>query len=89
MPQPPNSNLFTETDMGVNSYKIDPVTLVDEISSIEYYIGVSQNGSDANRPNWRIKKIWKDGTTWRFEFPDGRQEFKFVWNLRLTYTYTA
>jgi len=89
MPKPPNSDLFNETQINLQSYKIDPVTLVDEVSSTEYYIGISHNTKDESRPNWKIKKIWKDGTTWRFEYPDGRQEFKFIWSDRLSYTYSA
>lgn len=78
-----------DLDVNLQSYKVDPITLVDEISATEYYIGVSRNTKDENRPNWKIKKIWKDGTTWRFEFPDGEQKFKFVWADRLSYTYSV
>jgi hypothetical protein len=85
MPFP--SNLFNEIELNAQSYKIDPAMLVDEISSTEYYVGISNNSKDTNKAVWRIKKIWKDGTTWKFDFPDGRQEFVFVWNDRLSYTY--
>ena len=78
-----------DTEIDLQSYKVDPVTLVDEISSIEYYIGISKNTKDETKSHWRIKKIWKDGTTWRFEFPDGDQRFKYIWTQRLSYTYSA
>jgi len=78
-----------DTDINLQSYKVDPVMLVDEISSTEYYVGHSRNTKDESKSHWRIKKIWKDGTTWRFEFPDGDQRFKFIWANRLSYTYSA
>lgn len=79
----------TDFEIDLQSYKVDPVMLVDEISSTEYYVGHSRNTKDQTKTNWRIKKIWKDGTTWRFEFPYGDQRFKFVWDDRLSYTYSA
>jgi hypothetical protein len=78
-----------QLDMNVQQHNYDAVMLVDELSSIEYYVGVSKNTKNQNKANWRIKKIWKDGTTWRFEFPEGDQDFKWVWDERMTYTYSA
>jgi len=78
-----------QLDMNVQQHNIDAVMLVDELTSEEYYVGVSRNTKNQGKPNWRIKKIWKDGTTWRFEFPEGDQDFKWVWDERLTYTYSA
>ena len=67
---------------------VDAVMLVDERSSTLFYIGVSKNGKDVNKPIWRIRKIRKTGTTWYVtEYPNGSQDFKFVWNSRLSYTY--
>lgn len=79
----------TDFEIDLQSYKVDPVMLVDEISSTEYYVGHSRNTKDQTKANWRIKKIWKDGTTWRFEFPNGSQRFEFIWDNRLSYTYSA
>jgi len=59
----------------VQSYNIDSVTLIDEVSADLIYIGVSINGSNITALNWRIKKIEKDGTVWSMMFPDGEQEF--------------
>lgn len=78
-----------DSDINLQSYKVDPVMLVDEISSTEYYIGISRNTKDQTKQHWKIRKIWKDGTTWRFEYPNGDQRFQFVWNDRLSYTYSA
>ncbi len=30
-----------DLDVNLQSYKVDPITLVDEISATEYYIGVN------------------------------------------------
>ena len=73
----------------VQQHNTDQIMLVDEVTSIEYYIGVSHNFSNQVALNWRIKKIWKDGTVWRFEFPDGDQSFKYAWTERLNYNYTT
>jgi hypothetical protein len=78
---------YYTSDINVDMYKIDPVMLVDEISATEFYIGISKNRSSMNTPHWRIKKIWKDGSVWHFGFPDGDQNFDFIWNDRLLYIY--
>jgi len=76
------------TDFNVQSFNIEPVTLIDEVSSNEFYIGISQNGRNTSKANWRIKKIWKDGTIWKVEFPSGDQSYKYVWDERASsYTY--
>lgn len=61
--------------------------LIDEISTTLYYIGWSKNGTNAGKPIWRIKKIWKAGTVWHFGFPNGDEDFKYTWNIRPTYIY--
>ena len=47
----------------------DAVMLVDELTSTEYYVGISWNRADQSKPTWRIKRIWKVGTVWHFGFP--------------------
>ena len=76
------------TDINVQLQNIEPITLIDEQSSEEYYIGVSTNGRDTSKPYWRIKKIWKDDTVWKIEFPNGDQSYTFIWDDRIgAYTY--
>ena len=72
----------------VTHYIKKPPLLIDEVSSTEYYIGTSRNGSNENSPFWRIQKIWKVGNIWRFGYPNGNQDFKFEWSQRYSYTYT-
>lgn len=61
--------------------------LIDEVTTTLYYIGWSKNGTDASKHNWRIKKIWKIGTVWHFGFPNGDEDFNYVWNNRAGYSY--
>ena len=49
------------TDMNVQSEQRDAITLIDEVSSTEIYVGISNNGSNIFEPFWRIKKIIKNG----------------------------
>jgi hypothetical protein len=74
-------------DFSTQFHNIFPVMLVDEVSSEEFYIGISKRHNDQSKPDWQIKRIWKVGTVWNFGFPDGKQDFKFIWDNRLSYTY--
>jgi len=76
-----------ETDINIQDHNRDPIMLVDEQSSTDYYVGTSNNFSDQSRPSWRIKRIWKVGSVWMFGFPDGDQGFKFIWDQRFFYTF--
>lgn len=71
----------------INYTPIMPNTIIDEVSSEEYYIGKSINGKTTTASVWQIEKISKNGTIWNFEFPEGSQEYKFAWSERATYTY--
>jgi hypothetical protein len=66
---------------------IEPSMLVDETSSTEIYIGVSNNGKNANASTWRIKRINKIGNVWNIGFPDEDQTYTFIWNNRYSYNY--
>ena len=67
---------------------IQPIKLIDEHSTTEFYIGTSNNGNYTSRAIWQIKKISKTSSVWNVtQFPDGDQLFGYVWNDRLTYDY--
>jgi hypothetical protein len=68
-------------------YSFEPIKLVDTVSSTFFYIGVSINGNVPSKANWKIKRIWQDGTVWKTEFPNGDQSFSFIWDNRNGYTY--
>ena len=76
-----------EKNMTDIAYQVKPPMLIDEVSSTEYYIGISRNYSDETQPTWRIERIWKSGNVWRFGYPDGDQNFSYVWSDRYTYDY--
>ena len=78
---------INSNDIDTQVDKYDPIMLVDELSDTEYYVGWSRNFSDPAQANWRIRRIVKIGTVWRFEYPDGKQDFNYIWDDRLTYTY--
>lgn len=73
--------------MNTQDYVREPFTLIDEKSETEFFIGVSVEFKDKSKPMWRIKRIWKTGNIWNFGFPDGNQDYKFIWNNRETYNY--
>lgn len=75
------------TDFNTYQHKIEAPMLIDEVSSTEYYVGESNNTKDINKNNWRIKRIWKVGFVWYMGFPNGNQDYDFVWDDRDTYIY--
>lgn len=77
------------TEINTYQHKLEAPMLVDEVSSTEYYIGESDNTKNIGKDNWRIKRIWKVGSVWNFGFPDGNQDYIFIWDDRDTYTYHA
>jgi hypothetical protein len=78
---------YNLTDLNVQVQQQDPIMVIDELSTIEYYVGVSKNSHDYNKPDWKIKRIWKIGSVWKFGYPDGDQSFNFIWDNRLVYIY--
>lgn len=74
--------------MNQYTYNIEPIQLIDEVSSTEFYIGLSNNGRDTSKEIWKINKITKNGNVWNIsQFPNGSQKFEFIWDNRATYTY--
>ena len=70
------------------SISIEPVVLVDEVSSEEFFIGTSRSFKDPAKANWRVKRVWKVGSVWKTGFPNGDQGFTFSWDLRFDYIYS-
>jgi len=79
--------MLENSDINVQSIFIEPYILVDELSATEIYLGTSKSFSDPSKSNWKIKRIIKIGSVWKFQFPNGDQGFNFVWDDRLLYTY--
>jgi hypothetical protein len=82
-----NFNNFND-DYNSQPFNLVATTLIDTPSSTEIYIGTSKSFKDTSKPLWQIKKIWQDSTVWKTEFPNGDQGFKFIWEIRGTYTYS-
>jgi hypothetical protein len=73
---------------GSTAVVIAPITLIHEYSTTEFYIGISINGADTGTAHWSIRKISKTGTVWMVtQYPNGNQNFNFIWDERLLYTY--
>ena len=79
---------FNNFNDNITKYQFEPITLVDEVSTDLIYIGNSLGGKNTSAATWKIKKIWKDGTVWKTEFPNGDQNNIFVWNNRKNGTYS-
>jgi len=76
------------SELNYQQGEIEPVKLIDEVSSTEYYIGESINGNKQSKPTWKIKRIWKVGSVYNFGYPEGQQKYNFVWDDRFSYSYS-
>jgi hypothetical protein len=80
--------MLQPSDMNVQALNIEPyILIVDESSINNFYIGTSRSFKNPSQANWRIKRIWKVGTVWKIGFPNGNQDFTFVWDDRTSYIY--
>jgi hypothetical protein len=75
------------TNFDVQAINIEPYVLIDQVSPVEFIIGTSRSFSDTTLPNWRIKQIILNATVWVTGYPNGDQNFKFIWEDRAGYTY--
>lgn len=79
---------LTTSDFNIEYHTIEPITLIHEVSTTVFYIGVSINGRDTSKPIWKIKKIEKEGDVWNVtKFPNGNQNYSFIWDDRVSLTY--
>ncbi len=74
------------SDTPIQFIMYEPYVFTEE-SGTTKYIGTTISFTNGAAAVWKIKKEWKVGAITYMGFPDGSQEFKFVWNLRATYTY--
>lgn len=80
--------MLEDSGINVQSIVIEPTTLIDQVSSTDFYLGMSKSFKDQAKEIWRIKRIWQDGTVWYVGYPGGNQDFTFVWNDRADYVYS-
>ena len=65
----------------------EPIQIFDGLTGTTRYVGTTLTFTDTAAPLWRIQKIWEDSGIWYSGFPDGIQDFVYVWNSRAGYTY--
>lgn len=65
----------------------EPYEFYDAVTDDEIYIGSSAQAI-TTVDFWRIKKFWTVGSLTKMGFPNGNQNFKFVWDDRASYTYS-
>ena len=66
---------------------IEPYVFTEDITGGTKYIGTSASFPIITAEVWKIKKQWLSGGTCYMGFPNGCQDFKFIWDCRGTYTY--
>ena len=69
------------------SIEYEPIKIIDSNDPNDIFVGSSVNGNDRNKPFWRIKRIININGIWYTQFPDGIQDYSYVWDNRLSYTY--
>lgn len=67
--------------------KSESPTQIDEVSSSEIYLGWAVAGSSANDNVWKIKQIKQTGSVWTQKYPNGDENYLYVWSDRLTLQY--
>jgi hypothetical protein len=75
------------SDGNVQTVNIEPILLIDNLSEFEVYVGYSNKNNNQTKPNWRIKRFTNVDGIHHFGFPNGNQNFEFIWNDRFTYNY--
>jgi hypothetical protein len=78
--------MLGSTDISGQASNIQPYVFTD-VNGTTKYTGVSISFGDGSMAVWQIKKEWASGTVMLMGFPDGSQDFAFIWNNRASYTY--
>lgn len=78
--------MLGSTDINSQAQNVQPYVFTDIVGTTKY-TGISISFGDGASAVWQIKKEWVSGTVTLMGFPDGKQDFTFVWNNRASYTY--
>ena len=78
--------MLQATDINVQSPNIQPTTIVEVNAGLKY-IGTSISFSDVAGATWRIKRECTVSTITTTDYPNGDQDFKFMWCCRTGYSY--
>jgi len=79
--------MVQSTDINGQVFNLEPILLIDNLSDNEVYIGTSRGLRIENKTIWRIKRYTNVNGIRKFAYPNGKQDFNYVWNDRFTYNY--
>ena len=78
--------MLGSTDISGQALNIQPYVFIDVVGTTKY-TGISISFGDGKKAVWQLKKEWASGKATLMGFPDGKQDFAYVWNNRTGYTY--
>jgi len=61
---------------------------VDEVSDSLTYVGRAARNSATDKPVWQLMKVTETGTITDVQWAEGRDDFKFTWDDRTSYSYS-
>lgn len=77
-----NGKRFKAVQSLPNTLRVDPVDFTTT------YIGESKPGTATSTALWRIKKIFVSGTATSITFPNGSDDFSYIWDNRASLSYS-
>jgi hypothetical protein len=80
--------MLEDSNINIQAINIEPYTLIDTVSSTEFYTALSINGNNGSTPYWRIKRTIQVGSVWITGYPSGDQSYAYIWDNRFGYTYS-
>ena len=66
----------------------EPYTIIDEATAWYIYVGTTLTTNRTSQPVWKIVKFMLAGNVWQKCYPNGSQNFDFVWDERGSYNYS-
>jgi len=78
--------MLESTDINIQVINVEPYVFVDT-SGTTTYTGISSGFNSGGSSIWKIKKEWKIGNVVYMGYPNGNQNFSFIWNNRTGYNY--
>jgi len=78
--------MLQATDINVQSPNIQPTVIVDTSGGTKY-TGTSISFGNIAGATWRIKRECTVSTITTVDYPNGDQDFKFMWCCRTGYSY--
>jgi len=79
--------MVQSSDFNSQVFNVEPTRIIDNLSDIEVYIGTSSGLRIESEAIWRIKRYVNINGIRKFAYPNGKQDFNYVWKDRFTYNY--